>query len=167
MEEIAKIISAISEVTGLDEGSVKSGKTDECKQSRDILCYIALKDMYGLTWSLMDLLNYRKSQVFFSADRCKERLEDDISFLKIMNGVRKKLLLAPIYTDKIDEIKEKERQRKQEEDITRSKENSKRIFGIEYTPTDEHNISIATNNAMAYMKGYCQIGRQTNQILRD
>lgn len=158
MEEIEKIISAISEVTGLDGWSIKFGKTDECKEARDILCYIALKDMYGLTWTLMEELNFRKSQVFFSADRCKERMEEDLSYVYKMNEIRKKLGLSSIMRGMIEQAEEQQRNKDMELAQKRSKENSKNIFGIKYSQSEEEQLKIAIQNAKAFMTDYCKIG---------
>lgn len=156
MEELKKIITAIAEVTGLDEWSIKFGKSDECKQARDILCYISLKDMFGLTWILMELLNYRKSQVFFSADRCREQMEADLSYVHKMNKVRKNIGLSSIMRGAIEEAEAKQKQKDREEAQLRSNEISKRIFGIEWTERDKVRFQNACVEANSFMKKILQ-----------
>lgn len=165
MEEIAKIISAISEVTGLDRVNIIQGKTDEAKRARDILCFIAIKDMYGLTWKLMELLKYRKSQVYFSADRCKDNMEEDVSYILLMNAVRKELGLVPLMTEMIKKNEEMQKEKEYELAKARSKKIAKRIFGIEYSKEDDLRMIAAIKSANEYMKNYCKTGRQSNPLL--
>lgn len=165
MEEINKIISAITEVTGLDKHNILCDKSDESKSAREILCYIVLKDQYGLTWKIMEMTGWRKSQVFFAMDRCTERMNEEYDYLVKMNEIRKKLCLAPIYSDKANEILLKQKNKKRELEKIRSREESKRLFGIQYTDKDEDLIALAKKNALSYMIEYCEIGDKANSLL--
>lgn len=167
MEEIEKIILAISEVTGLSKHTILHGKTAECKSAREILCYIALKDRYGITWTLMELLGWRKSQVFFAVDNCLNDLEESIDFIYLMNNVRKQLGLSAIMTEKIDRVKEEQKRKEAEIAKMRSVENSKRLFGITYTKEDGINMNNAMRSAEIYIRKYSTIGRQPYHLVRQ
>lgn len=165
MEEIEKIIQAITEVTGLSRNEIISDKSKLCKSAREILCYIALKDRYGLTWMLMKTLKWRKSQVFFAMDSCKDRLQEELDYILLMNNVRSNLELYPIVTVILRDAKEKEKQIEKEMSIERASENARRIFGISYTEADNACIRNALDSALTFMQGYCRIGRQPRELL--
>lgn len=162
MEEIAKIISAITEVTGLDRFSVIYGRGDDCKRARGILCYIALKDKYGLTTALAEMLGKSRSQCIFMSDFCKEEMEESIGYLILMNEVRKKLGMTAIMTDKIEQEQKKKKKQRIKESKIKSKENSKNMFGIDYSKSEEEQLQIAMQNAKAFMIEYCKIGRKAD-----
>lgn len=167
MEEISKIITAISDVTGLDRHSIIYGRTDECKKARGILCYIALKDKYGLTMTLAEVLGKSRSQCIFMSDFCKEGMEESIGYVMLMNEIRKKLGMSAIMTDKIEEVNNLHKKREKELSRKRSKENSQRLFGIEYSIEDEIRMFAAMKSANEFMAKYCQIGNQANPLLCD
>lgn len=160
MEEITKIITAITEVTGLDRFSIAYGRNNECKRARGILCYIALKDKYGLTNALSERLNKSRSQCTFLADFCKEEMEESVGYIILMNEVRKKLGMSPMMKDVMNSLREeKERQTKKESE-QRSKEISQRIFGIEYFKSEEAQLNQAMLDAKAFIDRYSKIGIQ-------
>lgn len=160
MEEIEKIITAISEVTGLDRFSIISGRTDECKRARGILCYIALRDRYGLTTILSETLEKSRSQCIFMTDFCTEEMEESIGFLIIMNEIRKKLGMSAIMTDKIEQEKQKQKERKLKEDEEKSDQNAKILFNITYSESEKKYRREAIKNATAFMNKYCQLGQK-------
>lgn len=162
MEEIAKIITAISDVTGLDHLGIIYGRNDECKKARGILCYIALKDKYGLTMALAEMLGKSRSQCTFAAEIFKEEMEESVGYLILMNEVRKKLGLSAIMTDKIDKLRTKKELEIIEENKIRSKANCKTIFGIEYSNSEESRLSQAIFDAKEFMREYTKIGKQAD-----
>lgn len=165
MEEIAKIISAITEVTGLDRFSIIYGRSDECKKARGILCYIALKDRYGLTTALVEMLSKSRSQCTFASEICQEEMEESIGYLIMMNEVRKKLGMTAIMTDKLEELQKESKRQQAEQDEMKSKENSKNIFGIEYSKSEEQQLKQAILSAKAFMANYCEIGQKADERL--
>lgn len=167
MEEIAKIISAITEVTGLDRFSITYGKTDECKRARGILCYIALKDKYGLTQILTAETGKNKNQCLFMSQMCEDGIAEDMDYLKTMNQVRKKLNLASLMEAKINEHEKAVRRSKRALKKEQMKQLVKTVFGIEYTPEDDRRRKEAIRSASEFMQQYCKIGLQdVNRIVR-
>lgn len=159
MDELEKIITAITKVTGLDRFSIIYGRSDECKRARGILCYIALRDRYGLTTTLCELLGKSRSQCIFMADFCKEEMEERVSYLILMNEVRKKLGMSAILQGVVQAMRDKEIRKKLEESERKSKENSKNIFGIEYSQSEEIQLKRAILEAKEFMREYSKLGR--------
>lgn len=162
MEEISKIISAISQVTGLDQFSIKFGKTIDSKQAREILCYIALKDNYGLTWILMEFLQKKRSQVLFMASACMEKMEEDVYYLMIMNRVRNVLGIVPLMKDREMELQYSQRRKEKIEKEEEMKKVVKTVFGMEYSEKDKRDMKKAMKSACEYMADYCRTGLNCN-----
>lgn len=167
MDEIGKIISAISEVTGLDRYSIIYGRNDECKKARGILCYIALKDKYGLTKTLCESLGKSRSQCAFMADFCKEEMEESIGYLILMNEIRKKLGMSAIMQGRMRALQEEKQRELIEEAEKRSKANAKNIFGVKYSKSEEEQLKKVMQESAAFMADYCRIGiKATGRLTR-
>lgn len=160
MEEIEKIITVISVVTGLNRYDIVNARGEEGKKAFGMLCYIALKDKYGLTFNLMQVVAKKKSQCVFAAEMCKETIEADVDYLRTLNSVRQLMKLSPIMRSKIIEHDQKERRIKREKRKEDMKHQMLTVFGIEYTKEDEQMMKAAMEDSAVFMTNYCSIGRK-------
>lgn len=167
MEEISRIIAAISSVTGLSRTDILLDNNSESKYSRHILCYIALRDHTGLCKHLTAMTGFRQSQCFICACESDRLMKEDDTFLQMMNETRQALglkILLPKRASTISKRKEKalkELQRKTD------RRNQLTLFGFAYSEEDMQEMRAVMESAAVYMNGLCSTGIQdTERILR-
>ena len=168
MEEINKIIQAISEVTGLDKWSVVYGRNKQCIDARMMLCYIVVHDFYSAISKLAQALGRTQKSCRAFAEDFRQSLRKNEELTDLTNDARAILGLSTVS----EREKRDAMQRKEERTLRKireiSKKNVRRIFGLEYTEEDEKRFSYACRSAAEFMEKVCSVGlRDTERIVRS
>lgn len=152
MEEIDKILKAIGEVYRLSDDCILKGGTKNAVEARMVLCHIIRNNRYGLVRYMAANVGMPFAEIKKADERLVEIMEGgNCNYIRRVNKVRKLLRLSPVY---LDVEMESERARKTAERNLRTMQSarqSRRLFGITYTPEEEAGIKGIMRASAEYM----------------
>lgn len=154
MEELAKIITTLSLITGVDRVSIITGAKASGRTARHILCYVVRNGYPHLMKGLRDMIGLASSSIHKYAQLISRESREDEKIERILKAVERSLRVKPPKEEKAESAPGKEQKPK----TVKRKYPKWNPFNL--TPLDDIKRRIAERNAIEFMEKFCKIGLQ-------
>ena len=151
MDELEKILNAVSGVTGVDRHDILMGKSRYDIMYRDMTCHIIVEFYSHLTRRFAYRNGWELNKVYMRAKRFRtEKGIDKKSLDHLVAQIRRKIDYVP---------KDEPKDEKEDDGMAYNpsrKSFAKTLFGFEYTDRDDYFRKKAIYESARYMREYCR-----------